>query len=178
MITESWVWRRDLVRYSERISSVIEFKYWRSDTLNLLERDIFLGFFSIRKLIESGSKVSREVPSMKVRGLRYASLRPMGDWQRWEFYKHYDMKRPRRCDFTVGYLCNQMIHSLLLSISYDEQSKIQGLYFVSDLDKNKFCNEISLTSVSKLFMDVAKSEATRFRILTGPDGVKSLIAQD
>ena len=178
MIYESWPWRRGLTRTSNRINQVLEFKNIRSDTFDLLERDIFIAFFSIRKLTEAGAKIERRVSEMEISIERCNALRPMGSYERFEFYEYFDLENPYSVQKNVSYLANQMMHSLLFSFGCMREDNKLGIFFVSDKDRLKFCNYIDLKAVSKIFDEVAASHARNFTIAELDGGGRSMIATE
>ncbi|WP_103256823.1 hypothetical protein [Tabrizicola aquatica] len=176
MIYESWPWRRELTRTANRITQVLNFKYIRSDTFDLLERDIFIGFFSVRKLIEAGAKIEKRVAEMQIPVERCKALRPMGSYERFEFYDYFDLDRPYLVQTSVSYLANQMMHSLLFSFGSIRDDASLGIFFVSDKDRLKFCNFVDLATVSTIFSEVASSHAKHITLSSLSGGGRSLIA--
>lgn len=178
MIYESWPWRRELERTAKRIGKVQAFKYLRNDTLAILERDIFVGFFSVRKLIDAKSKIERRVSTMEVQIERCNATQPMGAYERYEFFDFFDLEKPHKVTKDINYLANQMVHSLLMSFGCLRESDELGVFFVSDKDRLKFCNYISLDAIARIFVDVANSHARSLVMVDLEGGGRSFLASE
>lgn len=178
MITESWPWRRELKRVAEKITRVTHFRHLRQDTLHNLEKDILIGFFSVRKLIDAKSKIEKRVAEMELCLERCSAVRPMGSYQRFDFYEYFDLKSPYLVNKDLSYVSNQMVHSLLFNFGYLKGNGGLGVFFVSDKDRLKFCNFIAVESIAKVFTDVAVSNASSFSISEIDGGGKAMLAQE
>jgi hypothetical protein len=53
MISETELWKADLIKTASKLLKRILQKKWSSRSLFNLEKELFLGFFIVRKLIES-----------------------------------------------------------------------------------------------------------------------------
>ncbi|OQK43193.1 hypothetical protein XM74_c11567 [Vibrio vulnificus] len=60
MINVSKFWKDDLLKLAEKLTLRLVQKRWGEKNIYTLEKDIFLGFYSVRKLIES-RKISDSV---------------------------------------------------------------------------------------------------------------------
>jgi len=58
MIREGWHWKKPLLKMAERLHSLKRIGNLSEKRLTQLERDIFIGFYSVRKLIESHTKIT------------------------------------------------------------------------------------------------------------------------
>ena len=178
MITESWPWRRSLGKTAARIRQVTEMRSYRSDTLDLLERELMVGFFSIRKLIDTRSKIPKSISEQIVRLGRAPCVKPIGAYERFEFYEHYDLCNTYSVKKNLGYVSNQIIHSLVFSFGFSESGRLEDIFFVSDKDRLKFCNFIALNDVASLFELVALSESSKSILRPAEDGGRELISSD
>jgi len=62
MIHESYYWKDDLLKLSRKLESRLLQTKWGERNLYTIEKEIFIGFYSVRKLIES-RKTSNSIKS-------------------------------------------------------------------------------------------------------------------
>jgi len=60
MISESELWKTEINKISKKLLSRIFQKKWSKRSIFNLEKELFIGFFSVRKLIES-NHISKEL---------------------------------------------------------------------------------------------------------------------
>ena len=164
MITESWPWRRSLRAKVSQINKVQSYTRLRRDTIALLEHDILVAFFEVRKLIDARTKIPRSVADKNIPVLVYPSIKAFGNWQRFDLHDHFDLSKPSSHSLTVQKLSNQFIHLLVFSFAFDELNRLRGVYVVSDFDRGKKCHLVSLDAVKDTLLLVANSEAKSFQI--------------
>ncbi|ANY19613.1 hypothetical protein A6F68_01094 [Tsuneonella dongtanensis] len=71
MITESHYWKKPLLAGAKAIRKYMDTENVSEAEFARIEREIFIGFYSIRKLLEALGKVSAETRDMKVALRRY-----------------------------------------------------------------------------------------------------------
>lgn len=72
MIWESSFWKDDLVKVAGKLVKRTIQKRWPERSLASLEKDVFVSFYAIRKLIES-KKISDGLLSLKIPVIGYPS---------------------------------------------------------------------------------------------------------
>lgn len=158
MITDSVPWREDLARASARLRSRLTQQRWSERTSYLVERDLLVGFYAIRRLIES-DKTSIRVPRrrMPVRVLPLTGTEPH-KLDRWSPWEHYDFDARSRGELDAQSLVHEFIHSFILMLSFDEDEHFTGVYVASDRTKKKRLYEVPLVAVIGLFEHVATED--------------------
>ena len=58
MISESWYWKKPLLDMAKRLRKMRSVRKLTQRQLVQIERDIFIGFYSVRKLIETRTKLT------------------------------------------------------------------------------------------------------------------------
>ena len=164
MITESWPWRRSLRAKVLRISRAQSYTRLRRDTITLLEHDILVAFFEVRKLIDARTKIPKSIADKNIPALVYPSIRAFGNWQRFDIHDHFDLSKPSSQTLTLQKLTNQFIHSLVFSFAFDESKRLRGVYVVSDFDRGNKCHLVTLDVVKETLLLVENSEAKSFQI--------------
>jgi len=102
----------------------------------IIERDVILSFFIIRRLIEL-SRVSRKTIDFKFAVYSCPfNGRKMSPIDRIGIEKSYDIENEQTITKKMIYIANQFIHSTLFLITYDNTRNWDSFYVVSDFDKS------------------------------------------
>lgn len=105
VISDSVPWRGELLKTAEALERRASLKRWTTRTGFLVERDLMVGMFAIRLLVES-AKTSSLLPSERVSfGMHPLAGSVPGIYDRWSYWEYYDMDskpdrahRSRTCD--------------------------------------------------------------------------------
>ncbi len=163
MITESHYWKKPLLTGAKVIRKYMDAEDISDAQYARLEREIFIGFYAIRKLLEATGKVSEETRAMKVTLQRYEKLedKPIVDWyNRSEFWELYDLDKPMRELRDLLYVAHRMVHSFIFILSDDDDG--HGAFFTSDRDKDTRLNFISTDEMVRVFETVGRDYPSRF----------------
>lgn len=157
MIGDSIPWRDELLKSVVRLRRWSIQKRWTERTYFLAERDIMMGAYSIRRLIDS-SKSSSLLPAKRVLTVRYPLVgrKPML-LDRFDPERFYDLQKGTTSELEVGRLCNQIIHSFVFQI-YLEEDSTTSVVFVSDLDRGKHLHGIRFEVLADLFDYVGRED--------------------
>ena len=148
MVTESSYWKVPLLEMAGRIEASKGEECLSDDDFAQFERDLFLGFFSIRKLMDSVPKVTRRVYDAKIQLRQYSrneNSKPFDDWNKPDWHQFFDMANYALIERGLRFVANQFIHSHLFIPSgegEDDQGRVDpdGIFFASDnqVDRNLF----------------------------------------
>lgn len=157
MIGDSVPWRDELLKSSVRLRRWSTQKRWTERTYFLAERDIMMGAYSIRRLIDS-AKSSSLLPSKRIPTVRYPLVgrKPMV-LDRFDPERLYDLQKATTAELEVGRLCNQIIHSFVFQI-YLEVDGTTSVVFVSDHDRGKHLHGIRFEVLADLFDYVGRED--------------------
>lgn len=131
MILDSSYWKDDLLKLADKLERRLIQKRWSEKSFYTLEKEIFLGFFSIRKLIES-NKISESIATKTYRIYEFpknkniesiVSINPKND---------FEFGKTTQVDITIAALCNQFIHSYHFVPFIPEGKALIGFIFCSD----------------------------------------------
>lgn len=133
MIADSQPWRKALLDSTRRLQAKTLQRRWTEQSFYLLERDLLLGAFSVRKLSES-FKLSDEMRATRIPVSKHIRSGKAPDLlNKFEIWKSFDLEVSLPWQLGIEELCNQLIHSWTLLPNFDEESRLfDGLYFVSD----------------------------------------------
>ncbi len=147
MIYESAPWKNEVIRIANKIECRKNQKRWTEQSFFLLEKEVFLGFFCIRKLMES-NKISTNLQKENIELAVY----PVGEkaitlLNQDDFSELYNL-----CDGNVEMIsywniCNQFIHSSIFAPFIPTGKSLIGIYMASDWAKKKKLYYISIIQI-------------------------------
>lgn len=164
MIQDSTYWKQSLHRLADELERRSQQKRWTGRSEYLVERDIMLGAYSVRKLIES-RKLSDDFAEETIQVDRFPAIEEprevfamdAGDW-----IDSYDFNQ--RAELQLGYrrICNQIIHSWAwcYTLTEEPQHLLTGVFVSSDFDKGKWLYWIALDDLIKMFRSAATDDIT------------------
>jgi hypothetical protein len=148
---ESRYWKEELRRIAWSARPVSAPKRWSERTHCVLERDIMVGFFMLRRLIEL-HKVSAAIRNfgMQVyfapnRGKQVNRLNS-GDLD-----SLYDFAREKKQTKKPMYMSNQFIHAYMSFIARDQCRNWDSMFVVSDFDRNQCIWRVPVPLIRTLF---------------------------
>lgn len=171
MISDSTPWREDLLRIAERLEKRKTQKRWTERTTYLVERDMTLGAFIVRRLNES-RRVSDTLAARRFPVERYSLVGDVPDvYNRHEFYELYDLESGTTDTLPLSHLCNQIIHSYVWHFAVTEDSgMLDGVYVCSDHKRRKTLYKIPIDSLIGLFSGVGVEDIYRMDIRADANG--------
>lgn len=163
MISDSVPWKEDLYRVAERLDRRGTQSRWTERTAFLVERDVMVGCFAIRKLLDTPGKISDECrgESMSVLSFPLAGKAP-DFWDAYDFADFYgrDGEGPTRESIGLRQLCDRVIHSLIFGLEQGEDPPhyLGGVFVASDKTSKTSLTLISLSELVRVFRIVADDE--------------------
>jgi hypothetical protein len=110
VIGDSVPWKIELLRIAVRLERRKTQKRWTEQTTFLVERDIMVAAFAIRRLIEA-HKLSDDVTGREVVVVQHPLSGRVPDYMSYErIWQHYDLGAGTEYVLTLGEFCNQIIH--------------------------------------------------------------------
>ncbi|TRO18478.1 hypothetical protein EQ826_01205 [Ectopseudomonas mendocina] len=156
MIHESSYWKDDLLKLASRLERRLIQTRWGEKNLYTLEKEIFIGFYSIRKLIESkkvSDNVSRKKYSIReypYRGNPSSLITHFRD-------SEYDLGKSKITEISVSILCNQFIHSHHFLPFLPNSKNLIGFFFCSDHKRTTGLYLITLFDVVDIYRSVGNN---------------------
>jgi len=152
MIYESYIYKNDLLKIAQRMEKRLEQKRWSDHSLFLFEKDIFLAFFIIRKLIEAKTKLTQEVTNTKVELEKFF---PTGKEPTikndHKFHELYDLNKSNKCKRDIYDICGDIIHSYIFAPCFDDKGRICEFYFNSFKHRTKGLFAFKLLQLIEIF---------------------------
>lgn len=163
MITESYYWKMPLLRGAAVIRKYMAREDLTDAQFARVERELFIGFYAVRKLLEATGKVSAGTRQMKIDLLWHPKVSdtPIVDWyNRSEFWELYQMEAIHKEQRDLLYVAHRMVHSFIFMLADTDEG--HGVYFTSDRDKETRLNFISTTEIVRAFETVGNDYPSGF----------------
>lgn len=155
MIYESRYWKEPLLRAATWLERLcLEDEHEERDLVQV-ERELFLGFYAIRKLLDT-FKVSQSV--RRSRFVMYWSpcIKSVDYMNAHRIEKHYDLDVRHTEQRDLTFLCNQFIHSYVFAPVIDEAGALVGAYIASDKVRNQKLYFVGLNEIVVAFRTVGR----------------------
>lgn len=170
MITESYYWKKPLLTGANFIRKYMDEENITDAQFARIEREIFIGFYTVRKLLEATGKVSPETRDLQVSLNRYPKRngQPLVDWyNRSEFWELYDLEDGRPEQRDLLYVAHQMVHSFIFVLSGHDDG--HGAFFTSDRDKKTRLSFITTSEIVRIFQIVGNDYPSALKAWRDPD---------
>jgi hypothetical protein len=160
MISESWYWKQPLLEAAERLLLLKSAGELSDEQLAGLERDVFIGFYSVRKLFESVTKITDATCSMTTQVEWHSNLKAV-TWRNnhkiWEFY---DLATSNKETRDVKFICGRIIHSFVFTPCVENHGGLTGVFFTSDIDKDSKLYFLPVDRIIEIFQTVGNDDPT------------------
>lgn len=155
MIHESLYWKAPLIRSANWLERLRFDENSEGRALVRFERELFTGFYSIRKLFET-FKLSVSTKSL-VFHLQWSPCIKMVDY----FNAHridelFDLQAIQSEDRDLAFLCNQFIHSYVFVPVLHKAGTLAGVYVSSDRTRHEKLYFVELNQVIHAFRTVGR----------------------
>lgn len=195
MIHESYYWRKELIKISDKIQKKIKVqKNWSDSKYAKLEKNLMLGFYIIRKLMEV-NKLTNKLGSSKFQLKEYKnSSVNITLLNNHKFYDNYDLQNHNIVKRDLKFLINQFVHSYTFApkfeitnknilkrledenLSEEEQNDIYdnsekeliGILINTDSNKNTSLFEIDIKSIIDIFTKIGECNVTHIEMKFNP----------
>jgi len=165
MIDESAPWKMELLKIADTLERRYNQKRWPQRSLFLLEKEVFLGFFSVRKLMES-KKVSDEIKDKQIELAVYpADKKPITLFNHHKFPELYDLYAGKTERLTYYDISNQFIHSSIFAPFTPFGKSLIGAYIASDRAKNEKLYYITLVKIIEIFRNVGADDPSQLVVI-------------
>lgn len=157
MISESWYWKQPLLEMAQRLTLLKSVTDVPEEQLVQFEKDILIGFYSIRKLFETQTKVTDATRETRLDLSWYPNKGKKVTWRNnHKLGELYDFERGGREIRDAWFICGRVIHSFILAPLYTELGGIEAILFTSDTDKDKRLYSFHIDRVIELFTLVGR----------------------
>jgi len=177
VIEQDTYWRRDLLKFGERLEKRYRQRKWSARTLYNIEKEVFLSFYIIRKLIES-RKADPAVSGLNCAITKYPikkEAQPSTDPK--TFGLTYELFRGSRTELNLKVLCNQFIHSFIFWPFTPFKRDMLGIYFASDSQSKTGLYYITLIKVIEIILSAGRNRVINLKLRRIADGTFRVISR-
>lgn len=150
MIYESYPWKDDLLKISKKLSKRLVQKRWSNRSDYCFEKEIFISFYIIRKLIEA-NKLSSDIINLKIDCITYPSSNKTVTFtnkHRTDELFLFDKMKDHKVE--IIQLCNLVIHSYIFNPVLDDNKVLCGFFISSDKTRNRLLYFLELGNIIKV----------------------------
>jgi hypothetical protein len=148
---ESRYWKEELHRIAQTLRYAQNPPRWSERAHCVLERDLMIGFFMVRRLIEL-RKVSSLTRNDKLSVFAYKAVGKnvtrLNGYAIWELY---DMKQEVPESAKPLYIANQFVHAYTSFVARDESRNWSDVFVVSDYDRNDCIWRVPVSEIRRIF---------------------------
>lgn len=170
VIHESYYWKQLLLESTEEFRRFKDLPDIDEETHVKIEKAIFIGFYSIRKLLETETKLTDSLKS----GLHKVSwFQCVGTEVTWrnnhKLDELYNLNRPHSESRDLWFIASRIIHSFIFNIYVNEGGGFDGAFFTSDSDKNKKLYSLTTDEIIDIFELVGNNNVTELEWYRCPE---------
>jgi len=169
MIYESSYWKDDLLRYAAALRKKTKQRHWSERSQAVVEKLVFLGFYSVRKLFEA-EKLST---SLRQLSLVTAIYPPTGknvtrhNWHKTDELFHLDCSQS--ATITLPQLANQAIHSYVFQLGFTHRNTLSFMLICSDHQRDKGLHHVWFRDVIRVFERVGRNYPHKTSFVFDPE---------
>lgn len=150
LIYGSSFWKDDLLKLAKKLELRLAQKRWTEKSYFAVEKEIFLGFYSIRKLIES-RKVSDSIADKTFKIHEFPKNNKIETLITEDFSKEFDFNKSKRVEISIAKICNQFIHSYFFGPLVPEGKSLIGFFICSDHKRKSGIYFITIFDVVEIY---------------------------
>jgi hypothetical protein len=154
MVWESEDWKLPLLKLAKRLKTLKASKDLSDNQIAQVERDVLIGFYSVRRLIETPTKLTDKTSNLFLSVRKYANVKPVTWRNNHKLDELYDLSRSSEESRDVMFVCGRIIHSVVLAPCQSADGGLCGVFFTSDRDKDRRLSFITIDQVISLFSEV------------------------
>lgn len=168
MVSHPKYWRKDLNKMSESLKKRYNQQKWDVRSENKVEKEIFIGFFMVRKLIEN-DHVAQAIKDRNIELMEYDKIGDTYDDDPSKFPRNYDLMNGNKIQLTYRKLANQFVHSYYFSPFVPVNKSLVGFYFASDWNRSERIFYLRLLEVIQAYNSVYENKLLDFELIHNSD---------
>lgn len=169
VIEEAKYWQDDLKKIATKLEHRYRQKRWTIKSQHSVEKEIFLSFFIIRKLIES----ERLLPPLTDRNIKLTKYARKGteniSTNPKKFHEQYDLTKGKDCQLSPREFSNQLVHSYIFSPFVPWGREMVGMFFYSDKTKEHSLYYITLAKIIEIIISVGTGDLKEVKVVIEPN---------
>lgn len=163
MIWESCFWKQPLLRSATWLERLTVSDGNSERTLASVERNIFIGFYSIRKLLET-FKVSEETRNITFDVHWHPNIKCVDYFNAHKIDECYNFSEIHEEKINLISLCNQFIHSYVFVIITNINDSFAGCHICSDRKRQEKLYYVGRDDILRAFRAVGHDYPTQLHL--------------
>jgi hypothetical protein len=151
MIFESSNWKAPLLESVTRFRRFQKRKRLTDRGLTQIEKDVFIGFYAIRKLCDARGKITDSVRKSQWQLRSYKNTHRVTSLNNHKIDENYDLLLYNTETRDLEFLCGRIIHSFVFVIASNDDGGFDGVFFASDHDRNRNLYYLSADKIIEIF---------------------------
>jgi hypothetical protein len=151
VISESQYWKDLLLRMAARIRALKAGRTLTNRRAVQLEKDLLIGFYSARKLIDAPAKLSDSTKDALFTVASHPNTHAVNWLNNHRINELYDFAITYEESHRIRFIANSIIHSFILAPALDTDGHLASILFTSDFDKDKKLYELKVENVVTIF---------------------------
>ncbi|WP_027390599.1 hypothetical protein [Chrysiogenes arsenatis] len=168
MIWESCYWKEPLLESALRLSEYSGSESLDESQLVQIEKDIFVGFYTIRKLMDT-VKITDSTRDLKVQIDWSPNIKQVDLLNNHRIDELYDLNKVGKEERKLKFICDQIVHSYIFMPEENEYGGLAGFYFTSDKDRQKKIFYIAVQGVIDIFNVVGNDYPSGSEYIRNPE---------
>lgn len=160
MIWESSYWKQPLLEMAGRLRALKSATELSEEQLVQIEKDILIGFYSVRKLFETVTKVTDATKQSRIELAWYPNRRSVNWRNNHKIDELYDLGTVSKETRDLWFVSGRIIHSFVFAPLIEEAGGLGGILFTSDTDRNKKLYSMGIDTVIDVFELVGNDDPT------------------
>jgi len=169
LISDSLFWKDELLKLSQKVGLRLAQRKWSQRSLFAVEKEIFIGFYSIRKLIES-KKVSNSVSGKSYKVIEFPKNCQFNISLIDNPSKEFDFKKYNHVNISIADMCNQFIHSYYFLPVIPDGRSLVGFFICSDYQRKKSIYFINILDVVDIYKTVGENYPKSYHLIKNESG--------
>jgi hypothetical protein len=170
VIEQHKYWRQDLLKFAAALERRYRQRRWSDRTRYNIEKEVFLSFYIIRKLIENKRIKSSVVASRHTVAWYPLIVGETPSTNPKQFGFTYLLNGGWLEEWTPSEISNQFIHSFIFSPFRMPRGAMLGIFFASDRGSKAGLYYIKLITVIDIFLSAGRNRPIRRTLLENLDG--------
>lgn len=168
MIHSSSYWKDELLTLANKLERRRKQRRFSARSFAKFEKEIFFAFYAIRKLLEA-KKLTQRVGKRSISVESYSSTGKGVTWLNrdtlgFEIEKYFDVTKRTHEKVSIGYLCNQIIHSYIFIPEF-YGDRLMRILISSDYMRNQKLYSVKIRDVERLLRRIAFDDVRRSRAI-------------
>jgi len=140
-----------LIKISNNLKRKYNQKIWSNRSYSNIEKDLFIGFYMIRKLMDS-NKIINSLNLTKICVKKYPFTgKYNNDFKYKSLYDLYNLYESEDIKLSLRDLCNQFIHSYFFSMFIPFKKSLLGFFYVQTKKRTSTYIILDLYMLSNYF---------------------------